>query len=430
MTEPANRGRGWLLPMLVVVVSLGYGVATRRLGQPPITDYWEYAVTASRLLKHGTVISALIPGDDETAPSNLQPPAYTALVACVYAVLGDQTPASTLALQLINVLAAAGTVSLASSAARRLFGIRAGWCAGFVTAIHPNVFRFTMFIWDTSVFTCAVALSVWIAACWPADSKLNRRWVAYGLLLGALAHLNPSLTTSYPLLILWPASRVFGWRPGSLLRASTLALLGWAVAIAPWCLRNHTHFDRWSYIRGGLGLEFWLGFCPEADGTPAEAFHGCFALKNDAERQRAIALGEQAYYDDCMNRARLEMNADPRRVVRLISTRFVDYWTGNAWTGRVWERFHRSKAQVLGVLFFTLETVLLGCGLLLYARRRRELLWLAAILFTFSAVYWITHIMIRYRAPMEPVLAIALSLPLSLWAERLLGRKPGTSATV
>ena len=401
-----------LLLLLAFALRVGYCVAEGSLGRTPPRGYREYVETAQRLLKHGTITSPLLTEDVDSAPSVILPPIYVLLVAGVYSLLGVETFWSTLTLHVINALATSMTAAVVFLVARGLGGARAGWVAGLVTTLNPTLIGYTAFIWDTSLFACGVALSVWISFRLTLRPSSWTAYLAFGFWLGGLALLNPALTIAYPLLILWPLTAAKGWRFATLARGVAAAVCGWLIALTPWTVRNYVHFGELLYVRGGFPVELWMGVSPEADTNPSAMFRANFPLQNAVAQRRVREIGEAAFLTECGRLARAAIAADPWRWARLIARRTVDYWSGTVRThaepGGGW--WPRSRGRAAVMLFLAAEFITGLLSGLVFRRWSRDPAWLAAIVVSFSIVYCLTHIQIRYRAPSEPILAIVLAL--------------------
>ncbi len=412
MQHPGSRA--WLIILLIGAFALrmGFCAAKTGIGRALERDYLEYVLAGQRLVQHGTLVSPLILADTDTTPSSLLPPAYAALVAGVYALFGTGTFVATLTLQVINALATSLAVLGVFFITRRLAGDRAAWVAALVATVNPTLFGYTHLIWDTSLFTLGVVVTVWLSLRLSSRGTRWRNWFGFGLWLGALAMLNPALTVAYPFLVLWPLSNSCGWRLRPIVRGLAVTVLGWLVVITPWTLRNYHHFGELMYIRGGLALELWLGVCPEADMDGSAVYTRQFPLKNDTAQRRVASIGERAYIEECRARAMKAVSADPGRLVRLIAVRLVDYWGGTVYSHSPpgaggWPR-SLSRA---GVTFFMLaEVILVAAFLLTRPRAGRDVPWLLATVISFSLVYCLTHVQIRFRAPTEPIMAILLAM--------------------
>lgn len=432
------RIRGWLGLLVIVAFALrlAFCNATVGLGRSLGDQYREYIIAGTRLLEQGTLACPLILEADDrhagrtlqaTAPSALLPPAYVGLVASVYGLLGTETFAATLVLQVINAVATSLTVACVFLIACKLGGATAGWLAALIVIINPTLIGFTTYVWDTSLFTLGVTLSVYLSLRL-SDSRVGRRgWLGFGFLLGGIALLNPALTIAYPLLVLWPITKSNGWRFRPMLRPVAMTLCGWGIAITPWTIRNYVHFGELMYIRNGFALELWLGVCPEADTHGAAVYKNQFPLLNADAQRRIVSVGEQAYIRQCGEQARAAIAADPWRLARLIAIRTADYWAGTAFSharanGGGWPT---SPARAAVLLFLLAESLLIVGYLVVRRKVGRDLLWLLAIVLAFSLVYCVTHVQVRFRAPTEPIMACFLAVLLTqAYRARRLQRGP------
>ena len=405
------RRRLLLLFFVAMALRLAYCQATVGLGRYRTERYQEYALIAARFQTCGTFTCPLILDDSTTAPSAMLPPLYASVLAGIYSLLGVNSFASVFVAQVLNAAALAFSAVVAFDLGRRLSGTRAGWTAATIVAFSPVLIGYVTFLWDTSLFALGVLSAVWTSV-WLGDRPAaGWAWLTFGLYLGLLAHLNPALTLAYPLLVLWPLSRQYV-RPARLVRGVMLTIAGWAIATTPWTLRNHAHFGEWMYVRGGLGLDLWLGSCPEAGVGGAAVFPTRYPMLNEEVQRHLVAVGERAFVTESMAAAVAAIQEDPWRWLRLIGLRVSDYWLGTTYThsapgGGAWPT---GAARRAAAWFLCAETILLLAGIALRWRRPGAWCWLVAVLVFFSVVYCVTHVQVRYRMPAEPVLAIAIGL--------------------
>ena len=400
----------WLLFVLAFALRLGHSAFTTGLGRTT-PNHLEYILAGERLLKYRTLLSPLILDDTDATVSALLPPLYVGWVAFVYAIFGSQTVASTLILQLVNAAATSWAASLSFQIARRLAGTRAAWIAGGIVLLHPACVGFTRLVWDTSLFTLGVVLTLqW-------SIRLTERpfgaiaWLGFGLWLGGLALLNPGLTFAYPLLVLWPLTRLHGWRSWRVIRGVSLVLLGWAVAIAPWTVRNWVQLGKLAYIRTGLPLELWLGVCPEADPGGASVYPSQFPLRNPEVQRHVATVGEAAFITESGQKASEGIRRDPLRFARLTALRAADYWAGTVFihsaSGAGWPE---TKGRLLLMAILLAEVLAIATLLVLVRHVDPNVWWMLGIVVVFSLIYCVTHVEIRFRAPTEPIMAILLSI--------------------
>jgi 4-amino-4-deoxy-L-arabinose transferase-like glycosyltransferase len=404
------RESGILAALTVVALTLrlGYCAFSTELRPRPPGNHREYIVAAQRLLTDGVLLSPLIIDQARATPSTHLPPLYVFLVAALYKVLGTETAAATTVLQLINAAATALVVPVIFACAREITTRRAAWMAAGLVTVNPMLVGFADYIWDTNLFIFAAALSVWATLRMSQGPQRWWRWWLFGLWLGGVALLNPALSVTYPLLVLWALTRNRRWHTAAVARDVAAVVLGWLMAITPWTVRNYVQLDELIYIRGGVGMELWLGVCPEADGQGDVVLRRRLPLLNDAEQERIARIGEQAYFADCSSRAWGSIRADPWRYARLAGIRVVDYWAGTNFTHNPTSRWGwPRRLPRVGIMILCAAEVLLVVGGFL-ARRKigADARWLLAIVVVFSLSYIATHAQVRYRAPTEPMIAI------------------------
>lgn len=400
-TFQARRRRWTLLLLFGVAFGLRIGYMSVRgtfgVSPSPERGYREYVMAGQRLLRHGTVTSPLILEDIDHRPSALMPPAYVGFVATTYAILGVETRAATLFLHMVNAAATSLVVVLVFLLAGELTSPRAAWIAASIAAINPTLIGFSDFIWDTNLFAVGVTIAVWwsyrlgapirapsgsagfsaVAASndtrsLPLPALIDTRWLLFGVYLGGLALLNPALMTAYPLLVLWPIARpgVKHWH--DVAKPVALAVAGWAIVLTPWTVRNHAHFGEWMYVRGGLGMELWLGSCPEADPRTVPIFQAQFPLNNPDLQRHVVEIGERAYIRECSAKAKEAIVASAWRFARLSSIRFLDYVLGTSFSHAA-----PGSARVLTIrngitAFLVVEMILIGLAIVVRGRGPTE----------------------------------------------------------
>ncbi len=407
-----RRTRIFLAVLFVVALALRLGFCAQKtgLGTPLERDYREYIALGQRLLAYGTVVSPLILTETDQTPSALLPPGYTALVAVTYAVLGIESFSSHLALHIVNALATSLCVLVVFRATRLMAGGWAPWIAAGLVAVNPTLLGFTHLIWETNLLALAVALTIWLGASLATRRPSSVGWLGFGLWLGLLAMLNPALTAAYPFLVLWPVVKQHGWRPPAVARSVGLTVVGWAIAVAPWTVRNYVHFGELIYIRGGFMEELWLGVCPEADTNLGTAFTSQFPLLNEDAQRHVAAVGERAYIEECGRRATEAIAADPWRWCRLVMRRTADYWLGTLFSLASADGLPKNLQRLLLTMFMFGEVFVIVVSLAVRGPVRAEMRWLLATVLSFSIVFCLTHVQVRFRAPIEPIMAVLVAV--------------------
>jgi 4-amino-4-deoxy-L-arabinose transferase-like glycosyltransferase len=348
-------------------------------------------------------------------------PIFPYLMAAVFRVCGIFTLTSLLVIQILNCAFVSLTVFPIHSIARRSFGapyesnvaLLASWLWVFLpSAIHTPVAD----IWDTSLTGLLFALIFW-ATLAIREQQSALRWASYGALWAVGALTNASLLSVFPFFIGWlvfTRPETFAGRlPRVALSGLVLALL-----LTPWTIRSHRALGKWLPLRSNFGVELWLGNNPAGSDVNSFALH---PFQNPLEASRFKSLGEIEYMREKQYEAIAFMRAQPGATLHLIARRVAQYWF--AVSDR--PRFDWSTAPryVRHLVFPNLLMILfawLGAVMALRARRPGAMLFVFALL-VFPLPYYVTHALVRYRFPLDPILAI-LSVYVVLsalpWTER------------
>ncbi|MGE5608228.1 MAG: ArnT family glycosyltransferase [Bacillota bacterium] len=234
------------------------------------------------------------------SPTSWSPPIYPFILAGVYRVLGINTPATALALGLLNAtcfgLVGAGLALLG----RSLFWPAVGYLAAAGFYLHPMFLHAVGVRWDHYV---ALALFVWLinaALALRRGHMTALRITALGAGLAALVLTNTSYLLTIPAIVL-VAIRSPNLR--EMLRMGTLALAGFALAIAPWTIRNCLEFRQPIFVRAGAPFELWFGNLPYMTGwLNRYSFWRDHPGENARERHVLLSMGETAYFAYCKQR--------------------------------------------------------------------------------------------------------------------------------
>ena len=245
------------------------------------------------------------------------------------------------------------------------------------------------------------------------DSSRLRDWIAYGALWAVGAEINPSLLSVLPFLALWaiwPQKQHFA-------RAARLAAAVSAIfiaGIAPWAVRNYVVFHAFIPFRSNFGLEFWLGNNINVPDGWSPSLH-----PNDdiMEGARYTAMTEVPYMAEKQREGLRYMRSHPADVARFTFHRFENNWL-DLWDSPadVWGHAPPSlKATIIGNCLFSLLS-LLG-ALFAYRSQNYAVNMFASVMLVFPMVFYFTHTSLRYRFPMDPIMAVlavyAVAYPLS-----------------
>lgn len=284
---------------LVVRVSwvLFYGAHQEVAG-----DQVYYHVGANALARGDGFVNPYAWGDPASRlviPSAQHPPAYQVYLA-TFSVLGfDDHVDHRLASTLLGV----GATLVCAATARRLAGRTAGWAAGLIAALYPNLWVNDGLLAAESIYALFVAW--YLLACWEYQRRPRVALAcAVGVTIGlaALARAEGAflaLSGAFPLIVLHGRRRL-----RDLIGCSAAA----ALVIAPWVVRNLVTFDPPVFLSSGLGfvletancdatyegrfLGYWAASCQRDDTWPVQPdlSPGMDPAEVEAEKQKARVL--------------------------------------------------------------------------------------------------------------------------------------------
>jgi 4-amino-4-deoxy-L-arabinose transferase-like glycosyltransferase len=266
METPARSGKIAILAVLgvITIASLGLRVGyavEQPAAQPP--DAGVYARIAESLYREGS-FDARPPGAPrEVQPASSYAPGLPLFVAGLYELSGGVH--LTFALVVLALLGA-GAIPLTFLLGRRMAGPIAGLIGATVLAVYPALLDYQglLLTEPLAAFLLSAALVTFLYA---VDHPSPWKWLAGGALLGALALVRPEyLAVAVLLPLVWLVRESLR---GRLRRSAALAgvsLLGTALVLAPWTIRNAIVLDRAVPVSTGGGKALFIGTYLEADG--------------------------------------------------------------------------------------------------------------------------------------------------------------------
>ncbi len=329
-------------------------------------------------------------------------PIFPYFVAGIFKLWGVYSNASHAILATFNCAFASLTILPIYGIARRSFGpavaVGASWTWAFLPAA---VFFPIIWDWDTSLAALLFATIFWATLAMRGKRSLAS-WAAYGALCAFGVLVNPSLLAPLPFLAGWLIYEVrkelAPWIP-----QFTLAILVFGLALVPWTVRNERVFHRMIVLRSNFGLELWLGNNSEVGDSWTPWRH-----PNDSpvELERYQRLGEIAYMAEKQHEAFQFMRTHPAYTANLIFRRFVENWLAisdspvDSWTsGTLLTRSFLLQNCALSIL------ALLG-ALSAFRIRHPHALPYSLVLLVFPLIFYLTHSSLRYRFPMDPLMAV------------------------
>jgi hypothetical protein len=421
-----NGGRvGLALLVAILLLGLGLRVGYAWDGREPVYDAQAYAAIATNLEgDEGFTVGA-----GATQPSSNYSPGLPLLVAGVYEVTGgvDERLARVV-LAVIASMAVLFTYWIGRRLGTGLAG--PGLLGAGVVAVYPAFLEYGGMLMSEPLAATLLSGGV-LALLWARDRAEQWPWLVPGLALGALALVRPEyLAVGVLLAIVVLASGVVpltfvtqrvtkvksapGW--GRWLGAAALVLVGMAVVVVPWTVRNVLALDRAVPISTGGGQVLYAGTYLPSDGDPEKvgaevvAENPAIFAPGDAQRLRleqilarlAAATYPELESDKALSRMGREqlwddVSEEPADYAGFVATKI----------GRIWS--HGPREVMREPAWEALHWALLGLGLLglgvLAWKRRWEALVIGTVFLSITAVSALLVASPRRGLVMLPLLA-------------------------
>ena len=357
----------------------------------------------------GSVAAAIASGKGFSSPFPLAEtgstawlcPIYPYFVAGVFRIWGIFTVKSHTILQLVNCFFSALVILPIRASAERSFTRHAAIASCWVWAILPTAWWIPVqYVWDTTSSALLFMVLFWTTLAIRRRNDMAS-WLGYGGLWGLAGLLNAATLALFPFFLAW---LVFQRRRFSFsLALPSAALLVCVLLLIPWTIRNHNVLGKWIPLRSNFGVELWLGNNPAAGDTNSFALHPLWNASEAAEFARA---GEVGYIAGKQRDALAFMRAHPAQTLRSIAGRVWSNWF--AVTDRVQAQWSTLPLYVRALFIANFSMVLLGGLALILALRQAasEAIPYLIVVLVFPLPYYLTHTLVRYRFPIEPIITI------------------------
>ncbi len=401
-----GRASAWIFGVALVVRLVAVavvGLSTTRFADAPA-----YLFAAKALSQTGSY-------PIRTDRDYFRPPGYSIFLAAV--TLGH--PERIAVAKLANAVLGALAPVLLAAIALRLFRSRAvALLAGAGAALDPSLVLVSSDVQSEPLFlVLLLASAFFLLVC--VDRPSSNFGVLAGILLALAALTRPTAMAVAPLLLAPVADRRYPMR--ARLHLAFSALLGVALGVAPWTLRNAVVYRELLPITDVGGFNFYFGNSEPMtrffDLRSREEFEAWIVESGRFMDAKVAALRAAGFNTPGrINRALVreilaERLATPRTTLRLFWQKTLD------WLRPYPNPFFWPRAAVVGVGVFYAALYGLAAWGLLVAPRRGVGLFCLAVLALSMAAHLLTVVSWRYRVPYwDPILLAYASF--ALWRLR------------
>ena len=219
-----------------------------------------------------------------------------------------------------------------------------------------------------------------------------------------------------PLWKLWKLRRTGTWFSSDVLRSGLLAGVGIIFVLTPWTIRNYRMLHVVCPVRDGFcGTSLWSANTGDSSNPTVASTH---PASNPDEMRLYRSLGEVAYIASKRALVMDTITHHPGFFIRLSLRRAAFYWTG-FWSLSPVD-VQDEPYQLPNVFFCSSLTLLMLFGAREWWRKdcSSALPYLLCIAL-FPLAYYISHVMMDYRQPIEPEIVILVVVGLSAVKARI-----------
>lgn len=372
-----------ILVLLCFLTRAGYIVAFReRLDSLVISDMKTYDRLAVNLLEKGFY------GIDR--PWSYRPPLYPFFISMIYRLGGHHY----LLLRLVQAGLAAVTAGLLYLLALRLADSRTAFLAALFFSLDLSLIHMSGVFLTENLYLPLSLLLLLLLLRGEKEGSCPY-FLAVGL-IGGLAALCRPVVLPF-LFLLGPLWLVFR---RELFRKWPLLLLGAALIVAPWTVRNYRIHHCFIPISTNGGVMFWMGLHHGAPGGyhfPPEN-NPLYSIRDETERNR-VGYRESLKF----------ILRYPGEFITLAGKKMAQFWGPylNTGSGREWAVF-----LFLGV-----------AGFFASLHHRRGWLVIYLYLFALAGVHLLAHSGPRYRLSLQPLVELWAALFIIRAVDRVRGRE-------
>jgi len=345
-------------------------------------------------------------------PSAFRPPGYPFALAGIYAVSAPLPGSRWTHGRVANALLGTLAVVLVGLIAARIWGRRVALAALAVAAVDLPLVLVGGSLMSETLFVMLILGAV-LAGLRARDAA---RPVAWALAAGVLVGLA-TLTRPTGLVLAIPLGLAVAGRPPRWPAVAAL-VAALALTVAPWTVRNAVQMHAFIPVSDFFGS--WVAGTyndqartdPRHPGSSQTHVRGAFDDLDgvpEVERQRELARrGLQYAADHPAYVAQVLLHNS----LRLLNLEGSSWWRYEAYMLSL----PRWPADVAGYAFYVLLAAALAGALTPAARRAPRWLWLAPLLLLAAVIFAGSEI--RYRAPVEPFLALLAALAVTKRPDR------------
>lgn len=408
---------------VALLLRVTYALLVHGFTAQPYSDAVTYDQVAWNLARG---MGFTLMGGNAPYPTAFVPPALPWVLSLLYRAAGHSFFAAVLLMCGLGAL----VPPLLRQLGRAMFGPVVGNWAGWLAVVHPLLVFFSGYVMTESLYSVTLLFALLASVAWIKQPRAGRAF-GTGALWGIAALTRPTALPLAVVAALWAwAPLGLALAPGERRRQVGLLLLGVALTVAPWTLRNAVSMHAFVPLTTGGGRSLLDANNPVVwdDDDRRGGAIGVLATEPWATRFRGLSEVEvdRRSGREAIAFLRGRVSDWPRNAL----AKFARFWRWNALTPSTgtWASGGAGLAQRLqrldpllpwSIVFFPL----FAWGLVRTLRGTRRLfqllpLWVIAAATAGSLVYWGA---LRLRLPIEPMVTLYAAAGLAdvIWRVRV-----------
>ena len=396
--QRSTRGAAWLLLILVAALALRWGAAWAWEQQLPEEQKFGFGDSES----YWQLARSIAFGKPYTYPTEdfhvFRAPGYPLLLAPT--MIGREKEPPTIFVRAYSAVLSTLGVGGVFWLGKELFGIRAGLIAAIGVALDPGLIALGALLLSDgpSAAVLPFQMVLWIKA-WRSEQTRQKilLYLCAGMMAGIASLIRPSWLLFTPFAI--TIGLLFSPRRKEHLQAAPWLMLGLALIMAPWWIRNYVQTGRLVLTTLQVGASLYDGLNPRATGGS----NMDFTLPEEAKLRAADEANPPPSNDTFeyrLNQMFLHKSIDwakqdPVAVLRLAGNKLHRLWN-------IWPNEAQFRHPVIRVaVFFSFVPVFgLACiGLWKFRTLGWPVVLLALPCVYFSLLHMIFVSSLRYRLP-------------------------------
>lgn len=343
------------------------------------------------------------------------PPGWPLVLATLIFMFGPNIVAA----KAFNIIAGAITAVLVYVLGMKLRDHRTGIVAGGLMAVFPSQIYFTTTLMAETLFVALATTLVLAMTLWLAGPQTMKLWQALvlGLLLGYMSLVRAETILLFPAAVV--LMKLCGSRWRQLALYAPLLLVGMAIVITPWTVRNYVRFDELILIRSasanGTFAPIRTGLSPRFDSlTVMGGQSPTFRTSYEYYRDDPLQIPKQAW------RKLDSFYGNDDHFLYFIEPDFVRRISVPALEPNVESRW----ASLGNVFYYVVAGAALFGAPLWLAKRDRHLLIILWFIASWNLIFLATVPLTRYHFAIIPMITILAAVAfVSAW-EWYAKRKP------